>query len=198
MKRFTPTDEPAHFDARCRRRGRAWLAANPTYQRPKDYWSEFEPELREAFSCLCAYCVMLTMKGQVDHFVPVAVLSARREDHEVYEWRNFRYSEGVINQRKSSQLVLDPFEVRDHWFQIHLPSLQLALTPAVPARHRKLAAFTLERLGLRDSEVIVRYRQTFFELYREGKLTIEGLNEVAPLIAAAVQRDLTNGLDWRR
>jgi hypothetical protein len=80
MKRFTPVEEPADFDARCRKRGRTWLAANPTYQRPKDYWSEFEPELREAFSGLCAYCVMLTMKGQVDHFVPVAVLRARNEE----------------------------------------------------------------------------------------------------------------------
>lgn len=44
MKRFTPVDEPADFDARCRKRGRAWLATNPTYQRPQDYWSQFEPE----------------------------------------------------------------------------------------------------------------------------------------------------------
>ncbi len=198
MKRFTPVDEPANFDARCRKRGRAWLKANPKYQRPEDYWSEFEPELRDAFSKLCGYCVMLTMKGQVDHFVPVAVLKNRKKDREAYEWKNFRYGEGVINQRKSNHLVLDPFKVKDDWFEILLPSLQLVLTAAVPNRQRKLAEFTIQRLGLRDSEVVVRYRKTFFDLYRDRKLTLEGLEEVAPLIAAAVKRDLANGTEWRK
>jgi hypothetical protein len=88
--------------------------------------------------------------------------------------------------------------MKNDWFEIQLPSLQLVLTPEVPAGQRTLAEFTLERLGLRDSEVIIRYRQMFFELYREGKLTIEGLDKMAPLIAAAVRRDLANGVDWRR
>jgi hypothetical protein len=42
--------EPAKFDERCRKRGRRWLKAHPDYQgHPRDYWSEFEPDLREAF-----------------------------------------------------------------------------------------------------------------------------------------------------
>lgn len=198
MKRFKRVAEPANFDARCRKRGRAWLKKHPKYRRPADYWSEFEPELRNAFSELCGYCVMVTMKCQVDHFVPVAILKTRKKDQHAYEWKNFRYGEGVINQRKSNHVVLDPFKVRDDWFELLLPSLQLVLTPAVPARQRKLAEFTIKRLGLRDSEVVVRYRKKFFEMYQAGKLTVEGLDEVAPLIAAAIRRDLASGIDWRR
>jgi len=198
MKRFKPVTEPDNFDSRCRKRGRAWLKKHPKYRRPADYWSEFEPKLRDAFSGLCGYCVMVTMKCQVDHFVPVAILKIHKKDQDAYEWKNFRYGEGVINQRKSNHLVLDPFKVRDDWFELLLPSLQLVLTPAVPARQRKLAEFTIKRLGLRDSEVVVRYRKKFFEMYQARKLTVEGLDEVAPLIAAAIRRDLARGVDWRR
>jgi len=198
MRRVKPGDEPKTFNARCRSRGRKWLREHPKYRRPHDYWSEFEPDLRDAFNELCGYCVMITMKCQVDHFIPVALLKDRKEDNQAYEWKNFRYGEGVINQRKSSHIVLDPFKVMDSWFEVLLPSLQLVLTAAVPARQRTLAEFTIERLGLRDSEVVVRYRQKFFEMYRDGKLTIEGLENVAPLIAVAVRRDLAKGIDWRR
>lgn len=198
MKHVRPVPEPAAFDARCRQRGRAWLRAHPTYQRPQDYWSEFEPQLREAFAGLCGYCAMLTMKSQVDHFVPVALLKQHGKDQLAYEWSNFRYGEGVLNQRKSNHQVLDPFEVRDAWFEILLPSLQLVLTTAVPARHRRLAEFTLDRLGLDHSEVVVRYRREWFQLYCERKLNLEGLERIAPLIAAAVRRDLDRGQDWRQ
>ncbi len=71
MKRVKPVREPATFDARCRKRGRKWLKANPNYRRPKDYWSEFEPELWAGFGGLCGYCAMVTMKSQVDHFIPL-------------------------------------------------------------------------------------------------------------------------------
>jgi hypothetical protein len=198
MKRVKKVKEPATFNARCRLRGQAWLINHPVYDRPYDYWSEFEPELRTAFSGLCGYHAMTTMKGQVDHFVPVAELKKRNKDAEAYEWSNFRYGEGVINQRKLSSKVLDPFKVKDDWFELLLPSLQLVLTTAVPKTQRKLAEFTLERLGLRDGEVVVRYRQTFFELYRDRMLTVEGLEKLAPLIATAVKRDLALNLDWRR
>jgi hypothetical protein len=198
MRRVKPAPEPANFDARSRKRGQRWLKANPKYSRPKDYWSEFEPQLRTAFAGLCGYCAMLTMKSQMDHFIPVAILKARNQHEKAYEWSNFRYGEGVFNQKKSNHLVLDPFKVKDDWFEVQLPSLQLVLTAAVPRRQQKLAEFTLERLGLRDSEVVVRYRQTWFEMYREGKLTIDGLREVAPLIAIAIERDLAKGIDWRK
>jgi hypothetical protein len=198
MKRFKKTAEPPNFDARCRKRGGTWLASNPVYKRPKDYWSEFEPQLRTAFLDLCGYCAMVTLKSQVDHFVPVAVLKKASKDKDAYEWKNFRYGEGVINQRKSNHIILDPFKVQDNWFEILLPSLQLVLTSSVPITQKKLAEFTIKRLGLRDSEVVVRYRKKFFDLYCDHKLDIDGLEELAPLVAAAVKRDLANNVEWRK
>ncbi len=165
--------------------------------RPPDYWSEFEPDLRAMFNKLCGYCAMFVMKGQIDHFIPVAVLKARGQEHLSYEWDNLRYGEGVLNQRKSNHLVLDPFKVKDDWFEILLPSLQLVVTSRVPKTQRKLAEFTIEKLGLRDSEVVVRYRRAWFELYQRRDLTLEGLEKVAPGIARAVGRDLAAGKDWR-
>lgn len=195
MKRVTPVPEPANFDTRCRKRGQKWLRENPNYIRPKDYWSEFESQLRAAFADLCGYCAMVTMKSHVDHFIPVAVLKVHNQHDQAYEWSNFRYGEGVFNQRKSNHIVLDPFRVKDDWFEIQLPSLQLVLTAAVPKKWQKLAEFTIERLGLRDNEVVIRYRQIWFEMYRDGKLTIAGLRKVAPLVACAIERDVASGID---
>lgn len=168
MIRFALQEEPAEFDERCRQRGQAWLAEHPTYGRPKDYWTEFEPQLREAFSGLCAYCAMRIMKGQVDHFRPVAILKEEGQDGLAYEWSNFRYGEAVLNGRKWKHLVLDPFDVQEGWFAVQLPDLQLRPTSKVPQEYRELALTTIHQLGLRDSEVVVRYRREWFRMYQEG------------------------------
>jgi len=198
MMRFVRQKEPNAFDDRCRKRGEKWLEEHPGYDRPNDYWSEFEPDLRNAFGGLCAYCVMFVMKAQTDHFIPVAVLKRKKQDKLAYEWKNFRYGEGVLNGRKSKQVILDPFQVRDEWFEIQLPSLQLLLTSTLPVNKKRVADLTMEKLGLRDDEVVIRYRRKWFELYQERKLTLEGLKEVAPLIARAVEADLNNGIEWRK
>jgi hypothetical protein len=196
--RVRPRPEPPRFDQRCRRRGHRWLETHPDHPgRPNDFWSEFEPDLREVFEGRCGYCAMRIMRGQVDHFVPVSVLKGEANLHLAYEWSNFRYGEGTLNQRKAAARVLDPFEVEDDWFRILLPSLQLVLTDRVPDDVRALAEFTLEKLGLRDHEVVVRYRREWFRMYQEGRLSLEGLREVAPLVARAVECDLERGKDWR-
>ena len=197
MMRFRRRAEPEMFDERCRRPGQAWLASHPGYDRPRDYWSEFEPELRDVFGGLCAYCVMFVFKAQIDHFIPVAVLKQKQKDQLAYEWKNFRYGEGVLNGRKSKHIVLDPFQVQDDWFELKLPSLQLVLTDKVPKAKKKTAELTMEKLGLQDDEVVVRYRSTWFEMYRKQELNLDGLKRVAPLIARAVEADLRQGTDWR-
>jgi hypothetical protein len=141
---------------------------------------------------------MLVMKGEMEHFIPVAVLKRRKKDHLAYEWSNFRYVEGVLNQRKHDHQLLDPFEVRDDWFKILLPSLQLVLTDRVPKRVQKNAEFTIERLGLRDDEVVIQYRRAWFAMYQRQEIALEGLQRVAALIAEAVASDLQNGVDWRK
>ena len=198
MIRFKLRAEPANFDARCRKRGLRWLRAHPHYEgRPFDYWSEFEPQLRSAFNRLCGYCAMWIPRGHVDHFCSVAALKRRRRDRLVYEWSNYRYADGFINQRKWEHEVLDPFAVQAGWFQVMLPSLQLVMTDRIPRKLRPLAEHTIMRLGLRDSEVVVRYRREWFELYQKGDLSLRGLSKRAPLVARAVEADMANGRDWR-
>jgi hypothetical protein len=197
MMRFKRQPEPANWEDRCRKRGQKWLSEHPDYDRPQDYWTEFENDLCEAFRQMCAYCVMVVMKADMDHFVPVAHLKEKGKDELAYEWSNFRYVEGVLNQRKSDHLLLDPFEVKDDWFELILPSLQLQLTDQVPKSKRRKAEFTMKRLGLQNDEVVIRYRQKWFEMYRHRRLDLNGLRDVAPLIARAVEQDLEVGKDWR-
>ena len=194
---FQLAAEPPAFEEKCRQPGRTWLAEHPGYDRPKDLWSAFEPDLNRAFKSLCGWCAMLTMRGQVDHFIPVATLKSTGRDELAYEWSNFRYIDGWLNQKKSTAEVLDPFAVQVGWFEILLPSMQLVATESIPAHFKDRAEFTLERLGLRDHEVIVRYRNIWFDMYRNKGLSLDELRFRAPLIAEAVERDLNAGKDWR-
>lgn len=83
--------------------------------------------------------------------------------------------------------LLDPFEVQEGWFEISLPSLQLVLTDAVPPEFRERAQNTLKKLPIRDDERIIRPRRKWLSLY-EKSVDIDMLREMAPLIAAAVEK----------
>lgn len=181
-----PITEPADFDQRCRKRGLQWLNRNPDTKRPTDYWSEFRAELAVGFHDRCGFGAMWISSGTVDHFV-----SCSENRLKAYEWSNYRYLDGWINSSKSkkrSQDLLDPFEVGEGWFEIELPSLQLKLTDAVPPEYRRRADYTLRNLPIRDDERLIRQRRAWYELYEQGKLTLDGLREKAPLIAAAVEK----------
>jgi hypothetical protein len=181
--------EPADFDDQCRIRGNAWLARNPKgtrkAKRPKDFWSPFRPALADAFSNLCAYGAMYEPNGTVDHFKPVDA-----DESLAYEWQNYRYVTGWINSSKNKRpKVLDAFQVKTGWFEVLLPSLQLVAVKAnIPARWHRLVDETLEGLHLCDDERVLRQRRAWLSLYEEGKLNLDGLREMAPLIAAAVAK----------
>lgn len=181
--------EPTDFDLKCRQKGLAWLAKNPKAtrkaKRPKDFWSQFRPELASAFSDLCAYGAMYEPGGTVDHFKPVDANEAL-----AYEWSNYRFASGWINSSKNKcAKVLDPFRVRPGWFEVLLPSLQLvAVKTKIPRRWHGLVDDTIRRLHLQDDERILRQRRKWLGLYESGKLDLHGLREMAPLIAAAVEK----------
>lgn len=184
--------EPAGFDAQCRKKGEQWLKDHPKAsrkpnQRPKDYWSQFRPDLADAFRKLCAYSAMYEPVGTVDHFLPVDA-----DETLSYEWSNYRYASAWINSSKNKAVsILDPLDVRSGWFEVLLPSLQLVLVPGrVPTGSQALAEKTIERLHLRDDERILRQRRSWYQMYQEGKLPLDGLRELAPLIAAAVEKQL--------
>ena len=185
MIHFDPAPEPAEFDQRVRARGRQWLAEHPT-GRPAPYWRDFTPLLRTVFRELCAYSAMWIQSGDVDHFVPCV----ERRDL-AYEWSNYRYADGSINSRKQGRVeseLLDPFEVRDEWFEILLPSLQLVVTDECPPEFRKQAKTMLDKLGLGHAAWIIDIRRSWFEEWENQRLTLEGLDRKAPLLARAIRK----------
>jgi hypothetical protein len=187
MLKFNPPPEPADFDVKARQPGNNWLANNPDpKKRPRDYWSKhFKSYLADGFSNLCGYSVMYESVGTVDHY-----LCCENHRHLAYEWSNYRFSSSWINSSKGTldNQVLDPFEVEDGWFEIVLPSLELILTDAVPPEKRQKAEFTLERLHLRDNERVLRQREEWYKMYKDGDLTLTGLEKKAPLIARAIKK----------
>ncbi len=185
MKHFDQPPEPPEFDERCRQRGNRWLEEHTRAERPRDYWTEFKPQLADGFFDLCAYTVMYAPQGTVDHY-----LSRQNYRHLIYAWSNYRFSAGWINSSKKTadDTVLDPFEVGDGWFEILLPSLQLVVTDNIPPGLRQKAEYTLKRLHLGDDERVIHQRREWYRMYQTGELTLAGLYRKAPLIASAVEK----------
>ena len=89
-------------------------------------------------------------------------------------------SSAWINSSKQDACeILDPYDVENGWFEILLPSLQLVVTDQIPDEYREAAQFTLERLHPRDDERVLRQRRSWMRLFEEGKLTLDGLREMA-------------------
>ena len=194
MIHFDPVPEPPDFDEKARKPGVNWLKKNPNADRPRDYWSRFKQPLRTGFYGLCGYSAMYVPwgSGEVDHYV-----GYKEAPSQAYEWSNYRYSSGWMNKAKAHRRpheprVLDPYEVEDDWFELHLPSLQLKIAPGLPDELRQRAEYTLKRLHLRDDERTIQQRWEWYKLYLDGNLTLEGLRETAPLIARAVEKQQTD------
>ena len=188
MIRVSPVREPSAFDARVRRRGQDWLAKNTRSQkRPPDYWSEFTVELEHGFGKLCGYAAMFDPTGgTVDHYK-----SIKNYRELAYEWSNYRFSSAVLNAMKKNadDSILDPYEVEEGWFEILLPSLIMRATDTIPVQLRSKAEYTLNRLQLRQGERILRWRQSWYELYLSGEIELSALRKFAPLIACAIEKE---------
>jgi hypothetical protein len=186
--RVAPSPEPANFHQNCRLRGNAWLAGDPNLQaKLPNHWRQFIPDLAAGFGNRCGYLVMWDMNGTVDHF-----LGGPAHRNLAYEWSNYRYAAGWVNSSKKllNQRVLDPFRVRDEWFEIDLASLHLRATPAIPPTFRARAAYTLTRLRLDHGPRVIQQRQTYYGFYQAGQMPLGQLEIMAPLLATAVRREM--------
>jgi hypothetical protein len=187
-------EEPGEFDVKVRIPGNNWLARNQNLQkRPPAYWSKFTPELGRGFKQLCGYAAMLVpADGTVDHFLSIQNLNSKKRLDLVYEWSNYRFASAALNscKKNADQQVLDPYKVKEGWFEILLPSLIMRTTNAIPEGLRNKADYTLRRLKLDHGAMVIRWRQSWYDLYMSGDLSLDGLRKVAPLIAAAVDKAL--------
>jgi hypothetical protein len=82
MMRFERRPAPKSFDKECRKRGLAWIEgkgpncrqardAKGRKLRPPSSWTQFLPQLQDAFLNLCAYSCIYEPRGTVDHFVSI-------------------------------------------------------------------------------------------------------------------------------
>ena len=179
-------DEPASFDADCRQPGNTWLANNPVGDPPSRLWRPFVMDLCRGFGNRCGYSAMWDLNGTVDHY-----LSQDNHRQLAFEWTNFRYVAGWLNSSKQAldQQVLDPFQVKDEWFEIVLPSLVMQMTPCIPNRVRPVAEFTLTRLHLADGDRIYEQRRIYYDNFLAKNRPVAWLDDFAPILATAVRRE---------
>lgn len=194
---FACDEDPAWvawFDEHIQKPGMQWLAEHPT-GRPKDLWNNERVQERiiDAFRMLCAYTAMhIGANGEIDHFV-----SLHEDRTKAYEWCNYRYADPRFNKRKSNRKadkLLDPFDVKADWFEILLDAdFQLVRTAACPEPFHAKADAMLEMLRLRDDRKLIQIRRHWYEQWASGNLSLEGLEQHAPLVARAVRRKLEEG-----
>jgi hypothetical protein len=198
--------EPKSFDERCRIKGKKWLRANSVKsgKRPKDFWSQFEPQLRTAFKERCGWLAMWIEHGQVDHYLSKhhPDPARRREQRsEAYEWTNLRWACARMNNRKRNRdaEILDPYEIRDGWFRLNA-RLKLVVTAACPPSKRERAELTIRHLGLDCDRDVMRMRQRILRNYdfqvatgMRTEAAMAVLERDAPLIAEYVRwRDVAD------
>lgn len=214
MIRVKPPDKPPGFDENVRDKGFAWLndevwgARRRELEEPRPYWrlwKECPKALAEGFSHRCGYLAakIHPSSGQVDHFVSWAESQAANEHHLAYTWENFRWAEGRINTIKAkldkqakraikrgtaeTQRLLDPFEVKDEWFELDLVKGVLKLTAAVPTGLVARVEHTLEALELFDGDVTTEYRESALDHFRGGA-GLDYIETHNPLVARALRR----------
>jgi hypothetical protein len=198
MIRVNQQAEPTNFDDLVRTPGRKFLrdrlnpSSKPTTQEfsSHDYWTKIIPDLRAAYGNICSYCCEYiphtTGHKQVEHFWPKS-----ESPHELaYEWSNYRLVCGLINGRKWTNTVLDPFKVEDGWFVMRFPSLQIVPAEAsvLPATvTQKQIQDTIDILRLNDEGENIPSRKRHIELYYLFN-SISFLTETAPFLAKELTR----------
>jgi hypothetical protein len=172
----SPKPEPANFDADVRQKGLKFLRErrppngdlkSKDYKN-RDYWTSIIPELRRVYDFVCAYCCeyipLTTGQKQVDHFLP----KTKKPYELAYEWSNYRLACGLINGRKGTKDIIDPFHIEDGWFIMHFPSL--IITPAsadtLPASVTwEKINYAITELQLNDEGDNIPSRRAYIEIY---------------------------------
>jgi hypothetical protein len=199
MIRVEPTQEPATFDAERRKKGLDWLngiqsgqkltrlallsgttAQKSAVPRPTSYWAAFEQELRDAFAGRCAYSAINEPYGEIDHFIP-----QDDDPSQIFEWSNYRYANGWINKTRPKSPFPDPFLIEDKWFTLGYPSLLLSFTAEAPPEY---SVRYVKFIEIMNNPKVIRNREIWRNLYLAGKLTIDGLQDCAPMLASAIRQ----------
>ncbi len=172
MIHVEPQPEPLDFDSKVRQPGRAFLKQHDHGSIPwreGRYWRECLPDLRKAYNNLCSYLAMWVMSSDdpndphpsVEHFVP----KSARPDL-AYEWSNYRLASGKANSDRGQQEVMDPFLVKDDWFQTDPFTGEIHVAESVDEATRKKLDATIAAVRLNDA-YWTRLRRTYWSKYIE-------------------------------
>lgn len=193
MRHVARPNRPRGWQTHVLKKGCDWLnepgTNNRDADRPEDYWRDFREEIRRAFGYICCYTAVYVANGEADHYIPWAEVRGTRRAHIAYQWDNIRYADGWINRSKGSNRLPDPFEVQDDWFELHLPSLELRATGRHPAHLQSAVDALMQRVC--DDERVMVTRRHYYRQYKEGRRTIEGVDEDAPLLGRALRANPT-------
>lgn len=198
---LTEKNEPECFEKNCRACGKAWLAAHPSkdpHEQSK-WWSPYQPALAKHFKHRCGWLgTSIQLDGVVEHFLSCGLRQGKSSPHRklAFEWKNYRYASQAINSRKGiyDDLILDPCEVKDGWFEVLLDGFIMRQTNAIPANLRAKAEFTLDKLDLiRGYNSRWTRWHWYKKYYNNGAPLVDLLREDAPLVASAVEKALEAG-----
>jgi hypothetical protein len=172
--------------------GHAWLASlasppNSKAFKGRNYWKHCLPDLYEVYGRICAYsCLWIPPDleaASVDHY-----LAKTKAPKLAYTWSNYRLATRPMNRNKSDKLgVLDPFKVKAGWFALNFGTLEVIVGPTAPDSAQQGVLDSIDILKLNGAKYR-RGREQWFQLWCTGRLSIEGLKQVAPFIAAEIVR----------
>lgn len=154
MIRVHPRTEYAAFDSEVRVPGTKFLQDNPTPSsrefRRHAYWRRAKSKLRDTYRH-CAY-TSRRIRGDgvsVDHFRPKV-----KYPKLAYEWDNYRLARPKLNRSKAdSEDLVDPFHVRDGWFELDCPSCLVRPGQQLQGDTRRDVLSTIGVLQLNSNEL---------------------------------------------
>ena len=194
MITVVPRPEPNDFNKKVRVSGQNFLAIfpNPTKddwkKRGKKIWQRASKQLRDEYDKICAYSAIWVPSGEksIDHFIP------RSADKTLaFEWSNFRFCLDIINQYKSSEIILDPFKIGMNWFVIDFDLNLVRPNKENEELDSDLLAEiddTITKLQLNEYILQQRRLHWIHAYYKGMPATIEGLRRKAPFIAYELER----------
>lgn len=186
-----PQPPPPKFFEKVQQPGEAFLARVPNPKekdwKGHEYWQDIQPELRTAYSAICAYSChwipAITGFSTVEHFKPKS-----KYPHLVYDWSNYRLVCGKLNGRKGDyEDVLDPFTLQHGWFVIDFPSLMVFPGPQLSPEQAEQVMKTINRLKLNDEDFLQERAEYLQDHYVHG-YPFSYLERKAPFLASELKR----------
>jgi len=186
--RIPASPEPANFAANVRAPGRAFLRMTPRPTRQDyekhQYWRSCLEQLHNAYGQVCAYSSIWIPTGySVDHFRPKG-----RYPNLAYEWSNYRLAlDFVNNNKRDSEVVIDPFVVHNGWFILDSASLWVKPEPTLAEVIKTRVQSSIDVLKLNHYR-LVNVRFQILRGYMDGMQRLESIEQKYPFIASEIKR----------